>query len=180
MSEKMTVTEALSEVNLIKKKIEANDNLILGNLLRPTHAKDIYEKDGGSEKFNATVFQSTRDLNTKLIKIRSAISTANLTHSIAIGKEIKTIHDWLIWKREVFQKYHQVVNQAQARAKTQLESYTNSPKVYKDEEDRQQLVQWVSNVDISALQKEAQELSDMYNKLDGQLSLKNATITVEI
>ncbi len=44
--EKITITEALSEVNLLKKKIEKKKEMILANLAKFKHVPDPYEKQG--------------------------------------------------------------------------------------------------------------------------------------
>jgi hypothetical protein len=43
-----TITEALSEINLIKKKIEKKQQDVIGNLVRWEHLKDPFESVGGA------------------------------------------------------------------------------------------------------------------------------------
>ena len=51
MTSRITITEALSEINLIKKKIEHKKKTAMGLLVKAEHAKDPYESEGGTKSF---------------------------------------------------------------------------------------------------------------------------------
>lgn len=178
--EKMTITEALSEVNLIKKKIEKKISLVTGNLMRATHLKDPFESQGGSIAANKAEVQAVGDLNVRLIKVRSAIAKANLENKITIGDATRSIHDWLVWKREVSEGEQKFYTEVHTRTKAQIDQIAKQPSIYKDEEGKTHLVEFVPNVEYPEFLKKAEVLGDTLEKLDGQLSLKNATIVVEI
>lgn len=178
--EKMTITEALSEVNLVKKKVEKKSLNVLQNLIRAKHLKDPFEADGGSKKVNESEVQAIDDLNSRLIKLRAAISRANLDNSIAIDKTKMSIHDWLIWKREVSKSASEFAQKIPQLVKTHIDQVTRQPQVYKDSEEKTHLVDYEINIDYPGFIKRSERISDSLEKLDGQLSLKNATIVVEI
>lgn len=178
--EKMTVTEALSEVNLIKKKIKSKQEKIRGALFRVEHVKDPFESDGGSEKMIQSEHQSLSDLNRRLEKIRSGISRANLETTITLGEEEKTIHDWLIWKREIATDYTTFVKDICNVVKVNNDAQAKNPQVYKDDEGKIHLVKPITNVDYSEWLKRHEKLIEKYENLDGKLSLKNATILIQI
>lgn len=92
--EKITITEALSEVNLIKKKIASKQNRITTALVRATHVADPFESEGGSKAMIKSELQGIHDLNRRLARIRAGISQANLETEITIGEDNRTIHDW--------------------------------------------------------------------------------------
>jgi hypothetical protein len=177
---KMTITEALSEVNLIKKRIEKKIEFLNQNLIRADHVKDPFESEGGTAKKNESELQAVDDLHGRLVKIRSAIATANLANEITIGEKTMSIHDWLTWKREVAERTMVLTASLHKLMKAQLDRNMQQPSVYKDEKGETQLVKLVPNFDISALLKRDEALTVTFETLDGKLSLKNATILIDV
>lgn len=176
----ITVTEALSEINLIKKKVTAKQEKIQGMLTRVEHLADPFASDGGSPQVIKNEYQALYDLQRRLMKIRAAISSANLENTITIGLATYTIHDWLIWKREVRAGHIGFVSAVNRLIKTHLDQQSRQPQVYKDEAGAVQLVKTSINIDYPTWLKYEAEMTEMTEKLDGQLSLKNATILVEV
>lgn len=178
--EKMTITEALSEINLLKKRIEHKKKNTLTLLIKPDHVADPYASEGGSAEFLKREFQSIDDLNRRFVKIRSAISKANLSHEITLGERTQSIHDWLTWKREIAKDETSYVNSVVNSTKAALDDAAKNPRVYDDAEGKKQLLKYTSNVDYAAFVKKQETLAVLFEQLDGKLSLKNATILVEI
>lgn len=177
---RMTITEALSEINLVKKKLEASKVEITGNVARAKHLDDPYASAGGSSTYNARKLHSIYDLQTRLVSLRSAIARANLDNKITVGSREMSIHDWLTWKREVSAFEDGLLRGISEKVKTHLNHTAKNPSVYKDNLDNTKLVEWELLVDQVAITKFQETLMETQEKLDGQLSLKNATITVEI
>ena len=178
--EKMTITEALSEINLVKKKIETKKKTVLSLLVKAEHQKDIYESEGGAPKFVAKELQSIEDLQIRLMKIRGTISAANIENFITVGERKHSIHDWLTWKREISKDETAFLNNMVTMTKQNLDQFTKNPQCYEDKDGKKQLVVIQSNVDLPALTRKQEQLSELFEKLDGQLSLKNATIVVTV
>lgn len=178
--EKITITEALSEINLIKKKIEKKKETVLANLARAKHMPDPFKDDGGSAVAMAAHIQSVNDLNHRLVRIRGAISQANILNGIHINGETRTIQDWLTWKREVSAGENKFLSDISRMTKSSMEHWAKSPQVYKDDSGGTHLVEFENNVDYAKLLKEVEKFTEILEKLDGQLSLKNATITIDI
>lgn len=178
--EKLTITEALSEVNLIKKKVGAKQQKVLGALVRPAHTKDLYESDGGSKKMIESEAQAINDLNRRLAKIRSAISDANLSNEITLGEDTRTIHDWLTWKREIVNSQIHFTKSVHTTVKNMMDKIAKEPQVYVNEEGKQSLVQAVPNVDMAYWVRQEEILNEKLEQLDGKLSLKNATINISL
>lgn len=177
---KITITEALSEVNLIKKKITSQQASVLGMLWRPKHIKDIFESEGGTEALIKRNTQSLTDLSKRLEKIRGAIAAANLDNEITIGETTKTIFDWLTWKREASESQLKFTKQVYDSTKGELDRLSRSPQVYKDDEGKTHLLEVVPNIDLGEYLRKQEILTEVIEKLDGQLSLKNATILIDI
>ena len=178
--EKMTITEALSEVNLLKKKLENKKKHALGHLVKPEHSPDFYSNEGGTPAFLKREFQSIDDLHKRLIKIRAAISRANLENEIIIGERTQSIHDWLIWKREIAEDETNFYKTIVSTVKSNLDEAAKNPRCYDDNEGKKQLLKVQSNVDYAFFVKKQEQMSELFEQLDGKLSLKNATIVVSI
>lgn len=178
--DQITITEALSEINLIKKKIENKKTAILNNLAKASHVPDPYEKQGGGFAANKAELQSIKDLSQRLTRIRGAISQANIANHISILGETKSINDWLTWKREISPLDTKFLLDLCQKTKTNLDHWSKSPQVYKDDSGNTHLVKFESNIDYAEVMKESERFSDILEKLDGQLSLKNATIVIDI
>jgi hypothetical protein len=178
--QKITITEGLSEINLIKKKVQDKHIKILGMLFQVSHLPDPFAQDGGSSKVIASEIQSVNDLYRKLAAIRAAISTANLTNVITIMDLTLSIHDWLIWKREISKSSIEFIERLCRDVKNHLDAAARSPQVYKDQDQVVQIVKTTINVDYPWCLKNLEQSKDILGKLDGQLSLKNATILIEV
>jgi len=177
---KMTITEALSEVNLIKKKIEKKAEFLKGNTARPEHLKDMFEADGGSLVKNGAEIQAVDDLYARLVKIRSAIAQANLANEITLNEKTMPIQDWLTWKREVATNVIGLTQAIHKSVKRTLDDAMTQPKVYKDEQGNTHLLKVVPCFDYAGLIKKEENLTALLEQLDGKLSLKNATILVDV
>ncbi|MFA5152932.1 MAG: hypothetical protein WC554_10255, partial [Clostridia bacterium] len=98
---KITITEALAEVPTISKRIEKKQEFIRSFLSRQSAVRDPHEKDGGSSVLIQRELQGIKDLQQRLIDIRSAIQNANAENVITVEGTTQTIADWLTWRREV-------------------------------------------------------------------------------
>lgn len=177
--EQLTITEALSEIQLVTKKIAKKQTDMMGHLVRMTHVKDPFESEGGSYAHNDKEHQAIRDLNKRLVSLRAAISKANTDNKLTIGDTERTIFEWLAWKKEVATNYLNFVKSVYATTKTTLENAAARPQVIKDEATgATKLIECVANVDYPKWLKEYETQQDTLGKLDGQLSLKNATIVI--
>lgn len=178
--ETMTITEALSEINLVQKKIQKKQETVLANLVKPKHVKDQLEAQGGSKQFIQSEVQAVSDLTRRLVMLRGSIAKANIENSITVSGKTDTIHNWLTWKRDVAQKQIDFYNKTHITVKHELDKLMRQPQVYKDDAGTTHLLEVEPNVEYGDYVKKAEETQEAFDKLDGQLSLKNATITVTI
>ncbi len=177
--EKLTITEALSEINLIKKKIAKKKETVLGTLVRASHLPDPYVNQGGSEAFVKSEQQSINDLTNRLIRIRSSIARANVENRVTIGGLEQSIYDWLTFKREIADDLIAFTNNVHRQVEQHSQRAAQQPQVYKTEDGKTQLVEYKINVDQGEWLKKNEDLVEKKEKLDGLLSLKNATIVIE-
>lgn len=176
----LTITEALAELKTIDKRMEKKQEFILAYLYRQDALKDPLERDGGSVAAIARERQSLADLAVRKVVIRRAIQDANATNQITVGKVTQPIADWLVWRRDVAPMQQRLLvalrNQINAiRADAQRKGLTVS-----SEGQTSRPQDFIVNINESELAKEQEALEEVLGTLDGLLSLKNATITVEV
>jgi len=177
---KITITEALAETKTIRKRIEKKQEFVLQNLYRQERIKDPLEKNGGSAKVLASERQAISDLEQRLVKIRTAISAANTANSITINGQTKTIEEWLVWRRDVsdgqvdfMEQLNRTIQRARSEAQRKGAAVTKA-----GEEPEPNDV--VVSIDEQDLAKDIEGIEETLGTLDGQLSLKNATVMVTI
>lgn len=174
---KITITEGLAEIKLITNKLVTKRAFVLANLVR---AKHLIDPLGDSEKAMDSELQAIMDLEKRFVTIRSAIAQANIHTSITINEVTKTIFDWLSWKREISAKSKEFMGNVQANLKHHIDKAITAPQAYKDDAGAVKLTEIVTNVSYQKMQETLIRFQEVLDKLDGQLSLKNATILIEI
>lgn len=177
---KLTITEALAEVKLIEKKVTKKRETVLANLTRYSHVQDPMDSDGGTAAWIQQEHQAIQDLQTRLEKIRSGVADANLKTSVTVGETTKSVFEWLTWKREVAPGYLNFLKQVHMSTKTALDGQNARPGLVTDSEGKQKLAELVLNVNYLDYLKQAERANDTLEHLDGQLSLKNATVLINV
>lgn len=180
MKQTITITEALQELKTIDDRISKKHRVITDYLYRQNTQRDPFEKDGGSTKLIAENMQAIRDLMERKVAIRSAIHEANHANTITMGKTTRTIADWLVWRRDVAPSMQQLLQGLYSKLQNVRvdASRKNLPVVSSAPSDV--TLDIVVNIDEAQLVAQIEELSEILSTLDGQLSLKNATITVTV
>lgn len=175
----ISITEALAELKVIQKRIENQESNVFQYTLRNESMKDPLQAQGGSVSYIASRIQSINDLRENLIQIRRAIQSANEHNAITIGTTTRTIADWLVWRRDVasseinfYKRIKDGIDKARIAA-VQRGHTATSPDQAKPEDI-------IVNIDEVVLNNTIDSLTTAYERLDGQLSLKNATIMIEL
>jgi hypothetical protein len=185
---KITITEALQEIKTIGKRLEKKRNSITPYLVRDTRNRDPLAKDGGSEKFITSERQAIASLENNIIKIRVAIQQSNLTSLLTIGNTIRSVAEWLTWRKEVSLNQvsflrgmatglNSVRNEVQKKGGRTIQGAAVQ---VNEGFDPQGPPEVVVNVDEQALLAEQEELETILGTLDGKLSLFNASTIVEV
>lgn len=176
-----TITEALAELKTIAKRIDKKSEFVLAYLGRVDAARDPLERDGGSVQAIQSERQAIRDLQERTIRIRRAIQKANEANNVVIEGETRSIADWLVWRREVAPQQKKLleairtgINHARNEAKKRDGRILDSATAEGSQKDI------VIHVSESDLAKEIERMELVLGVLDGQLSLKNATLTIEV
>lgn len=178
----ITITEALAEIKTIDKRINKKRGAMAQYIGRQEGVKDPLEKEGGSINYIQTERQSIADLENRIITLRRGIQRANDETQIPIEGVSRSISEWLIWRRDIApsQKKWLVslrdgINNLRENAKRQGNAAVSATAIAGTE---LQPTDFIINVDEAALNKEIEQMENILGQLDGQLSLKNATITI--
>lgn len=174
----MTITEALQEIKTLKKRIEKKKEFILQYLWRQNHMRDPHEASGGSQALVRQETQAINDLENNIVNLRKKIAEVNMNNVITISGETKSIADWIIWRREIAEQKKSFLNdilrridrtRSDARSKgIDLTDTTQGPEKF----------DVIININESELLKEIEKIECIISTLDGQLSLKNATVQI--
>lgn len=175
----MTITEALAEIKTLVKRIQSKREFVTNYQFRVDSLKDPLEKDGGSEKAVKEALQAIWDLEQRIVDLRHGIQVANEKTAVTIEGVERSVADWLIWRREVAPLQEQFLHSLTSRlhaarqaAQGQKYQWGNS----KTPEDKP--IDIVVNIDEGKLNHEKEKIKNILGQLDGQLSLKNATVMV--
>ena len=181
----ITITEALAEIKTIGKRLEKKREFVQQYLAQPERIKDPFEKDGGSQAVLSQEMQSISDLEGRQIQLRVAISRINDQTQLAIDGTSRTINEWLVWRREVapgqeafMTKLMQLLGGLQKEAQQRGARMVGAGAAVAVGDS--QPTDIIVNIDERKLSENREKLQNVLGQLDGQLSLKNATLTLDI
>ena len=175
-----TITEALAELKTIDKRIAKKREFVLSYLLRQEMFKDPLEKDGGSVSAIRREMQSIVDLEERRITIRRAVQQANERHSVTVGRQARTIADWLVWRRDVAPVYQQFLANVRTKIEQARQEAARKGAGLAGTAETAKPNDVIVNVNEQELAREIEGLEDILGTLDGQLSLKNATLMIDV
>jgi hypothetical protein len=177
----LTITEGLAELKTIQKRLEKKRQFIGQYLGRQEALKDPFEKDGGAVEVLKRERQAMADLETRHVAIRTSIQKVNQTTLIVVSDVTKTIAEWLTWRKEVApdsQKFLGMLRQT--ILKTREQAQQKGLHVAGPGTQATQPTDVIIHLDEQELAQEAERLETILGTLDGQLSLKNATVLIDI
>lgn len=175
----MTITEALAEIKTILKRIQSKREFIETYQYRFDSLKDPLEKDGGSSKAVREAEQAIADLETRAVQLRSAIAQTNSTHKVTLEGIEKSIADWIIWRREIAPSQERFLIGLTSKLAGARQSVVGQKYRWGNEKnENDKPVDLVVNIDEHKLNKDKEQIKNILGQLDGQLSLKNATLQI--
>jgi len=174
----ITITEALAEVPTIAKKVSKKQQFVQDFLSRPAAVRDPHEKDGGSAELIRRELQAIADNEQRLIAIRSGIAQSNAVTKITIGTTTRTVADWLTWRREIAPTQQMRLN-GMANTLRTLRNKAQQQGV-KVAENPEGFTDYIININERDLADQIEALETTLGALDGQLSLRNATVFITL
>jgi hypothetical protein len=177
----MTITEALAEIKTAQARIVKKRETIRQYTARQDALKDpLVAEEGGSAGFIRRESQAIADLEARIVALRAAIQRTNQTTTITVSDVTKTIADWLTWRREVLPNREGFYTQLRgALAAVRQQAAQKQLAVVGPNQSATQLTDVIVNVDEKELADEIERMETIKGGLDGQLSLKNATVQIE-
>jgi len=175
MKTKITITEGLSELRLIDKKIASKQKAVVGLVTRVSLLADPIKTEGGSEVYISRELQAIGDLFDRKTNIRRAIRKANEKTVLKVNDSEMSVADWLVWRREVAETEQYLYNQI--RKQVQLSEVTFVQNQQRQTELKQ--ADLIINVDIKTVFDNLADIEETMERLDGKLSLINATTFIE-
>ena len=178
--EKITITEALAEIPTITKRINKKQEFIFSYLYRQSSVRDPHEKDGGAQLLISREIQAIDDLQERIVNIRAAIQKSNQVNTITIGNTTRTIADWLTWRREVAPVQQVFLNTIVGRLNAVRQDAQRKGMSVIGEDKGYSSNDIIVNISEKGLADSIEEFEQVMGFLDGQLSLKNATILIDL
>ncbi|MBU8921725.1 MAG: hypothetical protein KOO63_07880 [Bacteroidales bacterium] len=190
MSHELTITEALAKITTLKKRMAKKEASVVKFLVRAEDKVDpLAALEGGSTTFISKEMSSVTDMQRQVLSLRTKIASQNMITQVTVGDKTMCVTEWLIWRREIaplreklFVDMSRTIDRTRddrqfARWRTLEEAlYEKADK----RRTRGEQVAAVVNLDEAAFASAIEELEEVLGDLDGQLSLKNATVTINI
>ncbi len=176
----MTITEALAELKLITNKVAKKQEWVLQNLVKPKHIADPLVDKGGLVAVMKQEMQAINDLQTRAVVIRRSIMASNIATQATVLEVTKTIYEWLVWKKDIAQNKNRFLSSIYANTKREFDKIANQPQAAKTDDNKTILIELEANTDYMQCTTDAAYIQEILDKLDGVLSLKNATTTIEV
>lgn len=175
----ITITEALAEIKTIQKRIEKKREFVRQFLARQDGIKDPLEKDGGSFQAIARERQAISDLENRVVALRRGVQTANETTPVTISGTTRTVADWLVWRRDVAPGYQQFLGSLRASLNgVRDQARKQGVGMVAATAQAEKPTDFIVNINEQDLAAEIERLEETLGQLDGQLSLKNATVAI--
>jgi hypothetical protein len=144
-------------------------------------APDSMAADGGIKQVIQNELQSISDLEDRLCALRWAIMRTNTSENIEIMGKIRTLYGWLVWRKEIANNQKYFYKQIYDVTKAEMDTLAKTPRLYKPSDDSTAtLVEIEPNLDYMSYAAKAATVGEILDKLDGILSLKNATLLVDV
>lgn len=182
---KITITEALAEIKTLKSRIAKRQEGVMPYLARDSRYRDPMEDaEGGSKGFVRRERQAVRDLESRLVALRTAIQGSNLVTKLTIsderGSATKTVSEWLSWRKEIsagqkafLAKLTSTVQAVRAQAMRSGQQVTDKQETATGND----ILICVSESDLA---RDSDVIDNLLGQLDGKLSLLNATTLLDV
>jgi len=177
-----TITEALQEIKTIGKRIEKKRANLAQYVARDARLKDPLEREGGSVEYVRRERQGLKDLEARIVAIRTAIQRSNLDVQVTIADSTRSVAEWLTWRREIAPASQQFLSQLAAGIKQIREKVQKSgaKTISAGTEQEAAPGDVIVHLEEKALLDEQEKFETVLGELDGRLSLLNATTVIEI
>lgn len=181
----LLITEGLQEIKINKALISKKRNTIHTYATRLSTTPDPLEKEGGTAKFLNSELHAIKDLEHNIVKIRLAITRKNLETNLSVKDVTKSISEWIVWRRDISEMQESSAQILISRVQQARAAHERDTKQLQKQVDMNPNVVIKESTilvlfDEQKLLKETEKTSEILGLLDGQLSVLNATTSIEI
>jgi hypothetical protein len=173
----LTVAEALAEVATIGRRLEQKHCLIATYLLREQQYRDPLRGEGGSAAVLARELASVRALHERMVLLRRLIQNAYERTTITFGEQTRSLADWLTWKREVSARRAGFLRKLSARI---TRARGEAARQGRERAAGDKPADVIVHLNETELAEDQESLEELLGYLEGQLALKNATLTIAV
>ncbi len=176
----LTISDALAEVQTIRRRIDQKQQLIAAYLLRPPHYRDPLRAEGGSAAVLAREWASLRALHERTVLLRRLIQQAYERTAVTFGDQTRCLADWLAWRREVSARRAGFLKALSTRIRRARRAAALRARKQPAGSGRDKPADVVVHLNEQELARETETLEELLGYLNGQLALKNATLTIDV
>jgi hypothetical protein len=173
----LTVAEALAEVGSIGRRLDQKHGLIATYLLRPQQYRDPLRAEGGSATVLARELASVRALHERTVLLRRLIHDAYERTTVTFGEQTRSLADWLTWKREVSARRAGFLRKLSVRI---TRARSEAARQVRERGPGDKPADVIVHLNEKELAEEQESLEELLGYLEGQLALKNATLTIAV
>lgn len=179
MPDKLTITEALAEIKTIDKRLTKKRSFVGAYIVRQDKLKDPLAGDGGSEEAIRRERQAIADLEQRVVDLRLGIQSANSETEVTINGQSRSVAEWLVWRRDVAPGAKDFLNDL-SRGLKRVRDEAQSKGFAMTQSEAASPDDLIVNINEAELAQEIEGFEETLGALDGQLSLKNATVFIEV
>lgn len=175
----MNIAHGFSEIRLSEKKISHAEAFITQNLARGASLIDPYADKGSSQKEEVErSLQSIHDLEERIVDIKLAIARANASTSFTIDMVTRTVAEWIIWRQTSADRQLKLIQDVAATIRRLGNEHTASLRGLALGRDTKP-DQMIFFLDEQWVRDQLDRHEEIYEKLDAELSVFNATTELE-
>lgn len=179
----ITITQALAEIRTLKARVSKQYEFVNQNLAYPSNMVDPLAHNGGSVEAIKRARQSISDMQERIVFLRVAIGRVNDAESLALAGDTRTISGWLAWKREVAPDIRRTL--AGFRTGIDARRNTLNNEIHRINQQRNKAetplqIDVIPAINEGDLSMEIDRFEKIWGELDGELSMRNSRITLEV
>jgi CRISPR/Cas system-associated endonuclease Cas1 len=183
--QKVTMQAAMNKLAIIQKRIQQDQETVVGFCARDKIIVDPHADNGGSKELLSQKLQAIKDRRLRFLQIKDIINAKNAEMEVCVKSkeggvevdETKTMKQWLEWERNLYKDEERFWQGVAARQKAIMDQVGRNHRV---EGDDAKAAETVFAVDLETPPRELMKLFTIKKELDTAKSVANAVETVEI
>jgi len=176
----LTLTEAFAEIAAIDRHLARKRHLLHLLAIRPGYLRDPLASAGGLAAVAAQQQAAIEALEERWIVIRRAVRAVAQSVTITLGAETRPMADWLEWRRKVAYEQRKCLRTLREQIDDAWREARAANAAYAEGDGPDHAFGILVNLNEQELARQTELLEEAISGLEGQLSLKSATLTIEI